>query len=203
MAQIGRIYHRTVVIQLAIGAYLFLCLWAGSEVLFGLMRPEYAVGRNSMLVLAFANVVNLATGLSGGIVATSRSYRFDAVSGFVLLGLSVALDYVFILQWGMIGAAWSTLVALTVVLGARAIFLHRRHGLWPYDRHTLGAVAVALATAAIIVFLPRIGGPWTDAIVRIGLITAVYWPAMHVLRAVPELEQQFSKILRRFLPSSR
>ncbi|MBS1568348.1 MAG: oligosaccharide flippase family protein, partial [Bacteroidetes bacterium] len=88
-AKIQMLYHRTSIIQLVVAAFILLLLWANIDALFSFLRPEYAVGKPVLLVLGVANVFNLSTGLSGGIVSTSRSYWFDAVSGAVLLVLNV------------------------------------------------------------------------------------------------------------------
>ncbi|MBS1546913.1 MAG: oligosaccharide flippase family protein, partial [Bacteroidetes bacterium] len=101
-AKIQMLYHRTAIIQLVVAAFILLLLWVNIDALFSFLRPEYAVGKPVLLVLGIANVFNLSTGLSGGIVSTSRSYWFDAVSGAVLLVLNVVLDFLFIRWWGLV-----------------------------------------------------------------------------------------------------
>jgi O-antigen/teichoic acid export membrane protein len=163
-AKIDMIYRRSAAIQLVIGAYLFLCLWAGADVLFSLMKPGYSIAKNAMLILGFVNVINLAGGLSGGIVATSRSYWFDALSGAVLVILNVVLDFAFIKAFGMVGAAWSSLVAFTSILAWRIVFLKRKHGLWPFDARTVITMVLGLALAIVLLMLPQFGGSgWTSS----------------------------------------
>ena len=107
-ALIATIYQRSVGIQLAIGGYLFLCMFASLDLLYSLLPPGYEHARDCLLILGLNNVLVLSTGLSGGILATSRTYWFDALTGVVLLVLNVVLDYVFILWLGLVGAAWSS-----------------------------------------------------------------------------------------------
>lgn len=188
--KIAMIYKRSAAIQLVIGTYLFLCLWAGADVLFSLMKPGYEIARQALLILALANVINLSGGLSGGIVATSRSYWFDAVSGTVLLALNVVLDYVLIKEFGLVGAAWSSLFSIAVVLAWRIAFLRKHHGLWPYDARTTFTCAIGGIAALVLFVLPSLGTIWFDFILRATLITFIFWPLIFWLRIAPDLNAQ-------------
>ncbi|HRH37200.1 MAG TPA: polysaccharide biosynthesis C-terminal domain-containing protein, partial [Flavobacteriales bacterium] len=194
---IATIYHRSVSIQLVIGAYLFLCLWSSSDLLYTFMKPGYDIGRSSMLIIGVANVIALASGLSGSIVATSRSYWFDAMSGVALILLSAGFDFVLIKHMGFVGAAWSTLIAFTAVSSSRVYFLRKRYGLWPYDNRTIWTAALALALGVALWLMPTIGDVWMNAIVRVLLITVPYWLVVHRLRIAPELADQALKVLGR------
>ncbi|MEO8734492.1 MAG: polysaccharide biosynthesis C-terminal domain-containing protein, partial [Flavobacteriales bacterium] len=197
-AKIQMLYHRTASIQLVVAAFILLGLWTNADALFTFLKPEYAVGKPVLFILGITNVLNLSTGLSGGIVSTSRSYWFDAVSGVLLLVLNVTLDYFFILWWGLIGVAWSSLVSLLLVVGWRLLFLRRKFKLWPYDRMSFRALIVVLAIAAGLWFLPHVGPPLLDIAWRSALLTIIYWGAIHLLKIAPELGDQVLKLLRRF-----
>jgi len=188
--KIAMIYRRSAAIQLVIGTYLFLCLWAGADALYSLMEPGYEVARHALLILGLVNVINLSGGLSGGIVGTSRSYWFDAVSGVVLVVLNVVLDYILIKAFGMVGAAWSSMFSLTAVLAWRIAFLRKRHGLWPYDARTVYTGAIGVLLTIVLFMLPPLGPIWVDFILRAMLITAIYWPLVHVFRIAPDLSAQ-------------
>jgi O-antigen/teichoic acid export membrane protein len=197
-AKIQMLYHRTASIQLVVAGFILLGLWTNADALFTFLKPEYAVGKPVLFILGATNVLNLSTGLSGGIVSTSRSYWFDAVSGVLYLVLNIVFDYFFILRWGLVGVAWSSLVALLIVVGWRLVFLRRKFKLWPYDGMSFRALLVVLAIAAGLLFLPHAGPPLLDIAWRSALLTLVYWGAVHRLKIAPELGGQAFKLLRRF-----
>lgn len=194
-AKIKMLYHRTSSIQLVVSVFIFLCLWANADPLFTFLKPEYAIGKPVMYVLCIAQVISLATGLSAGIISTSRSYWFDAVSSAAYLVLNIVLDYLFLLWWGMIGVAWSTFVSVVVIVGWRVIFLRRKFGLWPFDSMTLRALGVAGAAALAMLLVPHYGPPLVDIAWRSSLLAVVYWYLVHVLGIVPELGTQLEKII--------
>lgn len=194
--KVQELYHRTAIIQLVASAFILLAIWINLDTLFVFLDPEYAVGKPILLVLAVANVAEQATGLSGGVVSTSRSYWFDAASGMVLLVLSVLLNFLFLRWMGVIGVAWSTLVSVVIVAGWRVWFLWKRFGLWPYDRGALKALGVLLLVGAVFSFLPHYGHPLVDLAWRSSLLLLVYGALVHLLAITPELGVQAGRVLR-------
>ncbi|MGB3868001.1 MAG: polysaccharide biosynthesis C-terminal domain-containing protein [Flavobacteriales bacterium] len=195
-AKIRMLYHRTASIQLVVSAFILLGLWTNADALFTFLQPEYAIGKPVMFILGIAHVISLSTGLSAGIISTSRSYSFDALTGAVYLVLNILLDYLFLLWWGMVGAAWSTFVSVVIIVGWRVIFLHRRFGLWPFDGMTFRALSMIVMITGVFWFLPHYGTPIVDMVWRSALLTAVYWAIVHLLGIAPELEAQARKLLR-------
>ncbi|HRO40654.1 MAG TPA: oligosaccharide flippase family protein [Flavobacteriales bacterium] len=193
-AKIQMLYHRTAIIQIVVAAFIFLCLWANVDALFSFLDPGYAVGKPVLLILGATNVLSLAGGLGAGVISTSRSYWFDAVSGAVLLVLTIVLDYVLILYWGMPGAAWSSLFSIVAVVGWRIVFLYRKFKLWPFDGQTLRAMGVILVVLAAFSWLPHHGPVVVDMIWRTLLLAALYWPLVHLLGIAPELGAQVLKL---------
>ncbi len=197
-SKIEMLYHRSASIQLVVSAFILLGLWTNADALFSFLQPEYSIGKPVMFILGISHVLSLSTGLSAGIISTSRSYWFDAVAGATYLVLNVLLDYLFLLWWGMVGAAWSTFASVVIVVGWRVIFLYRKFGLWPFDGITLRALAVITAVTGAFWFLPHYGTPIVDIAWRSLLLTAIYWSVVHVLGIAPELGSQARKLLRGF-----
>lgn len=195
-AHIAALYRRSTTLLLAIGGFVALCICTNVSAIYTFMRPEYAAGARVLVILCVANLVNLAGGLGGSIIGTSRSYLFDASSGLLYLGLNVVLDYLFILWWGMEGVAWSTLASMVIVIAWRVAFLHRRFGFWPYDGKALGLCALAGALAALVVFLPSTGQYLADITVRCTLIALVYGGLLWKAGVVPDIEAMVRKRLR-------
>lgn len=198
-AKIHLLYHRTASIQLVVSAFILLVLWMNADALFSFLKPEYAVGKPVMLVLGITQVLSLSTGLSGSIISTSRSYWMDALTGLVYLVLNVALDYVFIGWWGMVGAAWSTFVAVLVVVVWRVAFLRATSGLWPFDGMSIRALGVIIVSATACWYLPHYGPPMLDIAWRSALLALIYWYLVHALGVAPELGGQARKVMHGLL----
>lgn len=192
---IGALNRNSTTVLITIGLYVALCLLLAKDAIYAVMPEEYAGGRRSLMILCGANLVNLAGGLGGSIISTSRRYAFDASSGLLYLGLNVVLDYVFIRWWGMDGAAWSSLVTMLVVVAWRAAFLWTRFRLWAYDARAFGKLALATAVCAGVWLIPSAGNIWADAGLRCAVVTLVYWTLVFRTQVSPDLRAQFRKIV--------
>lgn len=197
-AHIARLYTRSTTLLLAMGGFMALCICTNVPAIYSFMKPEYAAAGRVLVVLCIANLVNLAGGLGGSIIGTSRSYLFDASSGLLYLGLNVVLDYIFILRWGMDGVAWSTLAAMAVVTAWRVSFLHRRFGFWPYDGRALLFCALAAGLAALVVLLPTSGIPVLDIAARCLGIAVIYGGILWKSAVVPDIEAMVHRVAGRW-----
>jgi O-antigen/teichoic acid export membrane protein len=194
---IARIYHRTASVQLVVAAFILLGLWACMDPLFTFLKPGYGLGKPVMIVLGFTQLVMLSQGVAGSVVSTSRNYRFDAVSSILFLVMNIGLDLLFIPWWGMIGAAWSSLVSAAAVVAWRVFFLRSRYRLWPYDGRTALTLLLFSCVGAALWWLPHLHAPVADIAVRGTLVAVLFWPLVHWLKIAPELGDQLLKLLRR------
>ncbi len=184
---------------LVMGLYVMLCVILNMNELFALLKPEYAAGRPVLVLLGFTNIVALAGGLSGSIIGTSRNYVFDASSSVLYFGLNVLFDFLFIKWMGMVGVAWSSLLAMLIVTAWRVGYLRRRHDLWPYElRAVLLLVGISLLSCWTW-WIPSTGVVVIDAGLRCIAISATFWPLVGRAGLAPELLAQLDKVRRRFL----
>jgi O-antigen/teichoic acid export membrane protein len=194
MERIRSIYRRSSRVQLLLGIYVLLCIASCVDPLFTFLRPEYAMGKPVLLILGLTNVVALSSGLSGGIISTSRSYAFDAVTGGVHFALNLVLDFFFIKWLGALGAAWSSLGAMIVVVAWRVLFLGLRFGLWPFELGGLLRLAAPAGLCALVWLMPSSGHPALDILLRCVSITLLFWPLAHKLGAAPEITERSGAI---------
>ncbi len=200
---IGSLYARSAMLQLVIGAFIFVCIWASLDDLFMLLPAEYTHGQGVVMVIAAANLFSIALGLNGGIITMSRGYRFDALSSLAMLGVTALSGFFLIRSTGIVGAAWATLIALVAVNLLRLWFLYRRYGLWPFSWRTALALVPPLGVALIVPWIPLTDRPVADLVLRSLLIAALYWPAAHVLKLTPELVEMARRIGGRITPGAR
>ncbi|MBP6699467.1 MAG: oligosaccharide flippase family protein [Flavobacteriales bacterium] len=182
-----RIYERSAVVQLLIGTFLFLLLWASIDDLFTLLPPTYAMGAGVTLVIGFGQLVNAAAGVNIGIISMSRSYRFDAWSSLAFLGLDALGCFVLVLHYGVHGAAWATVTSITLINALRIWFLWNKHGLWPFGFRHLRILLLVGMVLLILYWIPIAGDPWLRVLVRSGTIALLFWLFAHGLGLTKEL----------------
>jgi O-antigen/teichoic acid export membrane protein len=99
--------------------------------IMGLFGDEFVVAGNLLVIMAVGQFINVATGSVGYLLNMSGHERdFRRVTMFAG-PLTIILSYVFIVQWGVIGAAVATAVGLSLQNIGALFMVRKRLGFWP------------------------------------------------------------------------
>lgn len=168
--------------------------FSASDLLHVLFGAEYSVGATGMVLIALAQVGNVATGAVGYVLTMTGNHRFwlGITTAAVIVNLGV--NFLLVPDHGINGAAMATMVGTIVLFGGAALEVRRRLDLWPYDRrYAKGAAAtLAAAAAALVVRVVHLGGPMQRVAVTAVLSISVF---IVVLRAVG-LDDEDREVLR-------
>ena len=143
--KIDLIYQRSGINLLIASLGIFLIIWLSyaDAVNTFKLKPAYLESQWIFFFLGLARVVDLGTGVNSQIIGTSTFWRFEFVSGMILLSLAVPLNYYLVKEYGIIGAGYSNLVALSVYNIIRIIFLKRKFNMHPFSMKTIYAIILA------------------------------------------------------------
>lgn len=146
--RIANIYRRSGINLLIASLAIFLLIWMSYEdiVISFKLKPAYLDSLWIFFFFGLARVVDLGSGVNSQIIATSTFWRFEFISGMILLVLIVPLNYILVKQYGIIGAGYSNLISMSVYNAVRIIFLHRKFNMHPFERKTLYAILLAVVS---------------------------------------------------------
>ena len=153
--KINRIYQRSSINQLIFSAAMFCLIWLNyNDAIDSLnLQPEYKAAIPVFIFMGLMRIVDMGTGVSGQIITTSTSWRFDFITGIVLLALMLPLNWVLTQQLGLIGPAIANLIAFSIYNGIRYVFLLRKYNMQPFTLKSLFAILLAVACYGICYFL--------------------------------------------------
>ena len=180
--KINRIYQRSSINQLIFSAAMFCLIWLNyNDAIDSLkLQPEYKNAIPVFIFMGLMRIVDMGTGVSGQIIATSTSWRFDFITGIVLLALMLPLNWVLTKQLGLIGPAIANLIAFSIYNLVRYVFLLRKFNMQPFTIKSLFAILLAFGCYGICYFLfnDKTGIQWL-AIRSLSFIllfiTGTYW----------------------------
>jgi O-antigen/teichoic acid export membrane protein len=189
ISKIDMIYKRSSINLIIAALGLFCLIWLNYKQAIDVfnMQTTYLQSYNVFICLAIARTVDLGTGVNSQIIATSNFWRFEFVSGMVLLSIMIPLNYILVKQYGIIGAGYSNIISFTVYNGIRIIFLYRKFKMQPFTLNTLYALLIA-AAAFIIVYYPfsNVGG-FPGLFLRSILFLGLYGGAVTWLKLSPDI----------------
>jgi hypothetical protein len=116
------------------------------------LKGTYLDAYYVVIFLGLAKIVDMGTGLNSQIIATSTFWRFEMISGVILLSVMMPLSYYMTKQFDIVGAGIANLISITIYNGIRIIFLWKKFRLFPFTLPSLYTVLLAGTCYAICYF---------------------------------------------------
>ena len=140
-----RIYRRSSINLLIFAAGIFLLIWMNftDAVKTFQLKPAYLDSVNVFFILGLTKIIDMGTGVNAQIIATSNYWRFELISGVVLLTLMLPLTYILAKEYGIIGPAFANLISISIYNIVRIIFLWIKFRLFPFTLQSLYTLLLA------------------------------------------------------------
>lgn len=154
MALLQKVYQRSSINQLVFACAIFLLIWMNFSdgiKTFG-VKSTYLDASSIFFLLGITKIIDMGTGVNAQIIATSTYWRFELLSGVILLSVMLPLTYYLTKEYGLIGPAVATLVSITIYNIIRIVFLWKKFKLFPFTIQSLYTLLLAAACYCICYF---------------------------------------------------
>lgn len=189
------IYKKSSLNSIIGGGLLFCGIIANLENLMNLLPEAYAGGAAVIIVIASANLFDMATGLNGAIILNSKHYRFDLYSTVFLIIITVILNYLLIPLYGILGAAIGTASAIFSYNLLKVIFVWIRFSMQPFDWQIGWVFGVGILVLVLSSQVGTIGNIYLDIFIRSTVITVVYLIPIIILNISKDLNNLVAKTI--------
>jgi O-antigen/teichoic acid export membrane protein len=177
LKQMGRIYQIAnkwaVIVQLP--AFLIMALFPAQ--LLSIFGESFTDGANALVVLAFASLLRVGTGMGGIIIDMTGHAKVKLINSIVRLVVYLGLNFLLIPRWGLLGAAAAILLGeggINLLRLLQVLYLFR---LFPYNWSFIKPLTAGLAAVAsyflVSVWLPP-GANLLNAVAVAVVMLAVY-----------------------------
>jgi O-antigen/teichoic acid export membrane protein len=187
--KIQRIYHRSSINQLLFACGIFVLIWINftDGVTTFHMQPSYLQAQNVFLFLGLIRVIDMGTGLNAQIIGTSAFWRFEFITGIIILAVSLPLNYILAKKMGVAGPAIATLIAAFIYNTIRYFFLLRKFNMQPFNKQTILILVLALAGFYLshLLFSEKHGIP--GMMLRTVFFLAIYSGGALLLKVSPDI----------------
>ncbi len=199
IALINRIYHRSSLNQLIFAVGMFALIWLNftDGVLTFHLKPAYLAARDVFLYIGLMRIIDLGTGVNAQIIATSLFWRFEFVTGMILLALALPLNYLLAKHMGVVGPAISNLIAFTIYNTIRYIFLLRRFNMQPFTIKSLYTVLTGIGVYILCYLLFRQHQGFGWIVLRSSVFVALYGGCIVLFDLTPDIKPVWETIKKR------
>jgi O-antigen/teichoic acid export membrane protein len=194
MHRISSIYSKSISNLLVISLAMFGLIWLNIHNLVSFLNHlssktngNYEIISSLVFVMGLSKILDLSTGVNGQIIGTSNYWRFDFYTNVFYTALSIPLNFVLIKYFGLMGLAYSNLVALSLYNIFRYLFLFKKFNLQPYQLKHLVVLMICLAIYFVIHFVPQSPNIYIDILIRSALFILLFTPVVYFSNVAPDL----------------
>jgi O-antigen/teichoic acid export membrane protein len=139
MKRISRIYHSSSINQLIFSAGMFALIWLNfNDAVFTFhLQAGYIDARWVFFYIGLMRIIDMGTGVNSQIISTSTFWKFDFLTGIILLSLTLPLNYMLTKAYGITGPAIANLITFTIYNTIRYWFLFYKFKLQPFNVKTV------------------------------------------------------------------
>lgn len=176
-------------------ASLFAVMYA-HEIL-ALFGPTVVRGAPVLQLFALGQLLNAAVGPSNDLLMMTDHERLSFINHWVFGIMNVVLDYVFIREFGFVGAAFATASILALLNVVRWLELWHLEGLSPYSYRYYKPLVAGLAAAAVLYLSKFIASGIQSLVVGGFLGSLAFALALYALGIEQDDRDFFTRLLNR------
>jgi O-antigen/teichoic acid export membrane protein len=199
LTHIKKVYVKSVSNLLIVGLVIFSIIWLNVHNLGSYLGKDFSGIEKLVLLMGIGKLIDLGTGANGQIIATSSFWKVDFTTNVLYTILALPLNYVLISNYGLIGAAYSTLISLTFYNLMRFGFLWYKFKMQPYSWKNLLVVIIAIMITAIVYNLPKNSSPVIDTIIRTIAFMTLFAPAIYFAH----ISEEINELIRNYLNKAK
>lgn len=201
LANIRMIYQKSCLNQLIAGCLVYLGVAANLPVLFTFLPKGYEAGYAVILWLGLSKLIDMATGVNGIILQTSRLYAIDSLFFIALIFITIAANNYLIPLYGIDGAAIAAVLATFLYNLARTLLVWFAFRMQPFSWRNGMVIVVAGLVWFVVAQVPQQTGSLqqmaVDVALRSGTITVLFLGIVYTLNLSPDANELLRGVWKR------
>lgn len=168
LEEIKEIYQKSALNQLIVGLGLLLAVWVSIDEVFSLMPngEVFREGKYVILILGFARVFDMLTGVNTEIISYSGFYKYNFYLIILLALCSIGFSQVFIPLFNINGAALATLFSLIIYNLLKFIVIWYKIKIQPITWQVFWVLCIGGLSYLTTVWIPNFGHSFLDLCIK-------------------------------------
>ncbi|MCX6181989.1 MAG: oligosaccharide flippase family protein [Bacteroidetes bacterium] len=195
---IDRMYKKSSINLMVTGVFLFLLVWVNIDALFSFLPPVYIGGKYVVLIMGISTIIDLSTGINGEILVTSSVWRVSFYSHVVLIALSIPTNYFLVKQFGIMGSAYSNLIAYSAYNTYRFVIIYHKYKMQPFTWNSLKCLIIGGLSVIVVVSIPDFSNPFISIAIKGLLVCVLFGTATIFFKVSDDINAIYYKTWKRF-----
>ena len=184
--------------QILIGTLFFILIVTNLNNIFNLIpnSEEFIKGKDVVYIIGLSKLIIMSFSYNSELISLSKYYRFTVITIIILAFISIMLNLILIPKYGMIGAAYASLISILLYNIIKFIFIKVKMKISPFSINSFKIIIVGLIVFIIInYFIPSISNPLLDIVIKSLATTSIYLGVLYKLN----VSSKFNDLLNQYL----
>jgi len=183
--------------QTLIGVLFYLLVIINLDQIFNLIpnSESFISGKNVVYIIGFNKLIIMFFSFNSEIISLSKYYRFTVITIIILAIISIALNLFLIPNFGIEGAAYASLISISIFNLVKFIFLKIKMKISPFSNKSIIVLIIGLFLYYMSFYFPAFDNPFINIILKSFIITFLYLVIIISLN----ISKDFNLLLKRWI----
>ena len=196
--ELDDLYKKSAINLQVFGGLIMLGIFLNINELYKLIPAEYSGGIIVVFIIGLTKFYDVILGNNNAIILNTKYYRMVLFFGLMLVFLMIVLNMLMIPPFGIVGAAWATLISVMVYNTVKLLFVVNKLNLFPFTKNTLKSFVIIIFVFAGFYFWDFQFYPLVNITLKSVLITLVYVYLNYKWKISTEINQVIEKSTKKF-----
>ncbi len=159
-------------------------------------QPKYAIATGVVSIVSIGKLYSMSIGCLNNIISNSKYYPYIFWFSILSAIMAVALNLILIPKYGIIGAAYATLLVILFINTLKVILIAINFNIYPYSRETIKIAFTIVLVYFSIEFIELNYNSFINILIRSILIFFIYSIIIYFLGLGREINNQIKKVLK-------
>ena len=159
-------------------------------------QPKYAIATGVVSIVSIGKLYSMSIGCLNNIISNSKYYPYIFWFSILSAIMAVALNLILIPKYGIIGAAYATLLVIVFINTLKVILIAINFNIYPYSRETIKIAFTIVLVYFSIEFIELNYNSFINILIRSILIFFIYSTIIYFLGLGREINNQIKKVLK-------
>ena len=147
-----------------------------------LNQDGYSIGIPIVVIVSFGKLYSMSIGCINNIISNSKYYYYTFWFSLFSSILAVVLNIYLITEYGIVGAAYATLIVLIIMNSLKLYLIKVKFNIHPYSKDTVKIIVLSILGFVIFSNLKLDFDPVLNIIVKSSLVLILYTLSAYIFR---------------------
>ena len=190
-SKIEKNYKDVSIHQMLIGVLFYVILILNIDNIFNLIpnSEEFSAGKDVVYIVGLSRLVIMAFSYNSELISLSKYYRFTVITIIALAILTITLNIFLIPDYGMIGAAYASLISLVFYNLIKYGFIKIKMKITPFSMNSVKTILLGVFVYFAVLSIPDNDIIIVDILIKTIISSFIFVISVYVLKISPELNK--------------